>query len=388
MRWSHYLDGFFRKTGKFMTGNYRFKILGFKILLLMLLVSFSNAQNPLVDVLDALGIGYRGELGAQFETLLNRDTQQQAWTLDGRLELDSNLDYGSGDVQLTAVTAPRIVFSNAETVNEDGTTEQDFVRAHLGLTEVYGFTTLGAFDVSAGLERLPLEYARLSVPLNLEPILEGSLRRGLLGARASYFTGDWRLRGGLFYDGLYDDSSDELGGFASARRSFGNFELEAFGVYAGEPILGAGGSGVLEGIWLLEDIVVYGEAWWLVDSNDLRASFGATGNPAFGSWTVELSYLVPGLGSVKFDGADDGSRDTTATDPRPAVLGQLDWVIDNEHGLTVSGATFFDDDATRGQASIIYSNLGFEDQFTASITTLIGPEPVTVVGSVGVRYFF
>jgi len=335
-----------------------------------------------------LGINYRGDIGAQIATIQSDGLQQYALLLSSRLELNTRLTFGASDIDLLAVSEPSVRFDSAETLLSDGTTEQNFVDINLGLSEAYGLTTRGAFDVSVGLERLPLEYARLSVPLNLEPVLAENVRRGLLGARVNYFSGDYRVLGGLFYDGLYPDSSDELGAFASVRRSFGEFELEGFGVYAGEPIVGVGGSGIVQGLGFLEDIVVYGEAWWLFDSEQARATVGATGNPAFGAWTLELAYLVPGLGSVKFAGADDGAGNFITTDPRPAVLAQIDWPIDAENSLAVSGASFFDDDGTRGQVSVIYNNLGFDDQLTASVTVLEGPEPLVVVGSVGVRYFF
>lgn len=355
---------------------------------LVLVCSSALAQAPLARVLETLGVNYRGDLGVQLETVQSDGLQQYAFVLSGRLDFDAPVTVAGTDVDLIAVSEPSVRFDSAETFLPDGTSEQDFVSVNLGLSEMYGLTTRGAFDVSAGLERLPLEYARLSVPLNLEPVLAENVRRGLLGARANYFSGDYRVRGGLFYDGLYEGVSDELGGFASVRRSFGEFELEGFGVYAGEPIVGMGGSGIVQGLGFLEDIVVYGEAWWLFDARQARASVGATGNPSFGAWTLELAYLVPGLGSVKFEGADDGAGNVLTTEPRPAVLAQIDWPIDSEHSLTVSGASFFDDDGTRGQVSVIYSNLGFDDQLTASVTVLEGPEPLAVVGSVGVRYFF
>jgi hypothetical protein len=355
---------------------------------LVVFCSSALAQTPLARVLTTLGINYRGDIGVQLETVQSDRLQQYALVLSSRLDLDTRLTFAETDLDLIAVTEPSMRFDSAETFLPDGNSERDFVSVNLGLSEAYGLTSQGAFDVSAGLERLPLEYARLSVPLNLEPVLAENVRRGLLGARANYFSGDYRARGGLFYDGFYSGSSDELGGFASVRRSFGEFELEGFGVYAGEPIVGVGGSGIVQGLGFLEDIVVYGEAWWLFDSRQARATFGATGNPSFGAWTLELAYLVPGLGSVKFEGADDGAGNVLTTDPRPAVLAQIDWPIDSEHSLTVSGASFFDDDGTRGQVSVIYSNLGFDDQLTASVTVLEGPEPLAVVGSVGVRYFF
>lgn len=354
---------------------------------LVVFCSSALAQAPLERVLENIGINYRGDIGVQLETVQSDSLQQYAFVLSGRLDLDARLSVADTDIDLIAVTEPSMRFDGAETLLPDGTIEQDFLDVNVGLSEAYGLTTRGAFDVSAGLERLPLEYARLSVPLNLEPVLAENVRRGLLGARVNYFSGDYRVRGGLFYDGLYEGSSDELGAFASVRRSFGEFELEGFGVYAGEPIVGVGGSGIVQGLGFLEDIVVYGEAWWLFDSEQARASVGATGNPSFGSWTLEIAYLVPGLGSVKFEGADDAA-DVATTDPRPAVLAQINWPIDAENSLTVSGASFFDDDGTRGQVSVIYSNLGFDDQLTASVTVLEGPEPLVVVGSVGVRYFF
>ena len=349
--------------------------------------SIAFAQAPLARVLENVGINYRGEIGAQLENIHSDGLQQYAFVLSGRLDFDTRLTFAGSDTDLIAVTEPSVRFDSAETFLPDGSSEQDFVSVNLGLSEAYALTTQGAFDVSAGLERLPLEYARLSVPLSLEPVLAENVRRGLLGARANYFTADYRVRGGLFYDGLYAGASDKLGGFASVRRSFGEFELEGFGVYAAEPIIGVAGSGIVQAVGLLEDIVVYGEAWWLVDSSQARATVGATGNPVFGSWTLEVAYLVPGLGSVKFEGADDGASVIT-TDPRPAVLAQVDWRIDADNSLTLSGASFFDDDGTRGQVSLIYSNFGFDDQLTASVTVLEGPEPLAVVGAVGVRYFF
>jgi hypothetical protein len=174
-----------------------------------------------------------------------------------------------------------------------------------GLTEVYGRYKVGEFDVSVGLERLPLETARLSVPFSLSEVSredvsadspKGSLA-GLWGARVLWYPGDYRFRLASFYR-----TEDEQFGIAlSAKRFFGEFELEATAIYDNHFTFGLNGSG------LLGDIVVYGETWLLLNTpvtngteTTFRGLLGATGYLGDSLWTLEAGYFPSFSASSSF----------------------------------------------------------------------------------------
>ena len=75
----------------------------------------------------------------------------------------------------------------------------DSARLEPGLTEAFALYRLDNVDLSAGLERLPLETARLSVPFRVEPVGKLGQPLGVLGARATVYLTDWRVRPALVY---------------------------------------------------------------------------------------------------------------------------------------------------------------------------------------------
>jgi hypothetical protein len=175
------------------------------------------------------------------------------------------------------------------------------VEGEIGLTELYGRYQVGDFDISAGFERLPLETARLSVPFSLSEVSsedvsadspKGSLE-GIWGARVLWYPGDYRFRLASFYR-----TGDEQFGVAfSAKRFFGEFELEATAIYDNHFTFGLNGSG------LLGEVVVYGETWLLLNTpatdgteTTFRALLGATGYLGDSLWTLEAGYF-PSFGS-------------------------------------------------------------------------------------------
>jgi hypothetical protein len=168
-----------------------------------------------------------------------------------------------------------------------------------GLTEAFIRYRVGAADITVGLERLPLEYARLSRPYSLEPIRASGQPQGLLGARAAFFTGDWRVRPALFYR-LTDN---QVGGALSVRRSFSQLELEAHLTYLERPGIGLGGSG------LLGDTVLYGDLWLLFTPTEFRGALGASGFLGDSLWTLEAAYAPNPL--------------VQPETPFPQLLGQL-----------------------------------------------------------------
>lgn len=156
-----------------------------------------------------------------------------------------------------------------------------------GLTEAYAQYRFENADVSAGLERLPIEYARLSVPYRLEPVSKSGQPLGLLGLRASFFLDDWRFRPNV----LYRTQDKQLGAVLSVRKNFAEFELEAHGSYlANELAVGLGGSG------LAGDLIIYGEGWTLYDLQnnhwDARAALGLNGFWEDRLWTLEAAYAT------------------------------------------------------------------------------------------------
>lgn len=186
-----------------------------------------------------------------------------------RAQLDASADLADFSVQLRL--EPRLELRGPDAAN---------ARFAPGLSEAYALWRSGNLDLSAGLERLPLETARLSVPYRLEPLDALGRRQGLLGVRATLYLDDWRLRPAL----LYRLQDARAGSSLSLRRSFASFELEGHLSYLARFGLGLTGSG------LLGDTVLYGEAWLLTGPWEGRGALGASGYLGEALWTAELAY--------------------------------------------------------------------------------------------------
>jgi hypothetical protein len=184
-----------------------------------------------------------------------------------------------------------LVLDPSVTVNDKSELE-----AEIGLTELYGRYEVGDFNFSVGLERLPLEAARLSIPFSLgetssEDVSAADpkgLQSGLLSARALWYPGDYRFRVASFYKA--DD--EQFGVALSAKRFFGEFELEVTGIYDNHFTFGLNGSG------LFGDVVVYGETWLLLNTpvaggteTTFRGLLGATGYLGDNLWILEVGYF-------------------------------------------------------------------------------------------------
>lgn len=149
-----------------------------------------------------------------------------------------------------------------------------------GLSELYLLYRENELDVSAGLERLPLEVARLSLPYSLEAVSPLGNRLGRWGARVSWNPEATRLRLALLED------ASQLLPVLSLRREFGDFELEAHALYPTRWVLGLGGSGTVAGL------VVYGEGWLLLNPLEARYALGLSGSLGEGVWTLEGGYAT------------------------------------------------------------------------------------------------
>jgi hypothetical protein len=209
-------------------------------------------------------------------------------SLTAHLEVDLTFD----DLGFFLVLEPNV------TVNDKSALD-----GKIGLTEVYGRYQIGDFDISAGFERLPLETARLSVPFSLSEVSSENVsadapkgsQQGIWGARVLWYPSDYRFRLVSFY--RTDD--EQVGVALSAKRFFGDFELEATAIYDNHFIFGLNGSG------LFGDVVVYGETWVLLNTpiangteTSVRGMLGATGYWGDGLWTLEAGYF-PNVTSAK-----------------------------------------------------------------------------------------
>jgi len=225
-----------------------------------LLFSFAFAQ-----------VTYKGELsfGVNPSLIASHEISrpQASLTLRGHLELE----YAFEPLDFRVVLDPSvsIVGSSVQASSFD-----------FGLTEAFALYRFDRVDVSVGLERLALETARLSQPFSLEPKTSLGQPLGLLGARATVFLEDWRIRPAFLY--RYQD--EQAGAVLSVKRDFRDFDLEAQFVYLNGFSLGLGGSG------LVGDIVVYGEAWLLAQTLNTRAALGLSGFYGDMLWTTELAY--------------------------------------------------------------------------------------------------
>lgn len=204
-------------------------------------------------------------LELRFSTALaiNNTPLTASWSLGAHLEARYNLS----PLRLNLVLDPGVSFSRSVTTDA-------------GLTELYALYREGQLDVSAGLERLPLEAARLSLPYSLEPVSPLGTRQGRWGARVSWNPEETRVRLAILED------AGRLIPILSLRREFGAFELEAHALYPARWVVGLGGSGTVAGL------VVYGESWLFFNPLEARYALGLSGSLADSLWTLEGGYAT------------------------------------------------------------------------------------------------
>jgi len=320
---------------------------------LLLLLAGSVAAQPNV----------RGDVGFSADALLTDVLPAQ---VRGTLFAHLEADYVLGPVTLNLVLDPSLRLSEGASEN---VTEK--INVEPGLTEAYARFTEGAFDVSAGLERLPLEYARLSLPFSVERTLRRGVRQGVPGARVLWYPGDYRVRAALLY-------RDALISLVSVKRAFGDFELEGFALYRERAVFGAGGSG------LVGDLVVYGEGWLLTAPVEARGALGVTGYLGDSLWTLEGSYALP-----------DGELSLTPDDlpallsSYPQLLGQLSLPQGEGAGLELLAGVGLPEGRLVGQAGLSYSETSpAGEQVTASLGTQVSSAVFAVTLQLGLKTFF
>src|SRR5574337_1301594 len=231
----------------------------------------------------------------------------------------------------------------------------------LTVTEAF-FRTRGVSELSVGIERIPLEVARLTIPYSIEPVDILQTRAGVAGARLQWFPNtQTRLRVAMLEDG------GRISPLVSARREFTDFEVEAHAFrHAGRTVLGGGGSG------LLGSLVVYGELWSLSDPQEWRYAAGLSGSVPDGLWTVEYGY----------------ASELPGAPPRHQLAGQVAKQYGPEVTLTATGRLFADPDAYRSEVVVELSRAVGTVEYKVSVQALFGPVPPQAVIASGLRWFF
>lgn len=235
-----------------------------------------------------------------------------------------------------------------------------------GLTEAFALYRFGNLDLSAGLERLPLQTARLSVPFRVEPVGKLGQPLGLLGVRANVYLTDWRVRPAL----LYRVQDDRLGGVLSVRREFASFDLEAHVLYLDGFTFSVGGSG------LIGDIVVYGEAWLLTNPWDGRGALGLSGFAGDLLWTLEAAYAADPLEPTSLDPDPNPNEPTlpNLANAYPQLSGQFSLPVGDggsvelNTGLGLRGSLLGDSSALQASTSLFYRHTGGDYRVTAGPT--------------------
>ena len=302
----------------------------FPILLTLLTLPLACAQ-----------LNTRGELefAADAGALIGNPPQaeQFGWTIAAHLEADYELNPLTFYLELD----PSLRFSEE-------------VRGEPGLTELYAATSSGAIELSAGRERLALEYARVTLPYMVEETNNRGVRLGVPGVRAIWYPENYRVRGAVFY-------RDTVIPLVNVRRTFGTFELEATALYQDRFVAGLGGSGSLG------DLVVYGEGWLLTDPVKARGALGVTGYLRDRLWTIEGAYapLEP---------------DALAPELSPAALrvaGQITVLQDEGSSLDLDARVGFPETGTEFSPTLSYTALGAQElsatlrgRFSDSVTGL------------------
>lgn len=227
-----------------------------------------------------------------------------------------------------------------------------------GLTEAYVEWRRPRYDLRFGVERIPLETARLSVPFAIETADAIGTRQGRLGARVHWYPDDaTRVRLALL----------EHGGTArpalSLRRALPSVEMEAHALAfgSGRTALGAGASG------LAGRLVVYGEVWMLTAPFETRYAAGTSGSLPQGLWTIEAGYAAALGGSL--------ARLQPAGGPaRLQVAGQLLRRVGDDLTITGTAWIFSDPDAIRGQAAAEMTRSVGDAVYSLVLIALVGPE--------------
>ena len=304
---------------------------------MLLATSFASAQ-----------LNYRGEFEvAEDATVIFNAPEQVGWTVAAHLEADYRLDPVTFNLELD----PSLRFS-------------DEVTAEPGLTELYAQTSFGDVEISAGRERLALEYARATLPFTVEEINDRGVRLGVPGVRATWFPENYRVRGALFY-------RDALVPLVNVRRTFGEFEFEATALYQDRFVAGLGGSGSVG------DLVVYGEGWLLTDPVNARGALGVTGYLGDRLWTLEGAYapLEP---------------DALAPDLGPTavrVAGQITLLQDADSSLDLDARVGFPDTGVEVIPTLNYTALG-DQELTASLGGRFSEAATILTFNLSVRAFF
>ena len=336
---------------------------------LLLLVPFLAATLAFAQ------LSYRGEIEvagdlsfASTNQVLNEGI---GLSLRGHLEADYSLD----PLDFRLVLDPTVLVTSAGL---------DSAFIDPGLTEAFALYRLDSVDFSAGLERLPLETARLSVPFRVEPVNRLGQPLGLLGVRANVYLEDWRVRPAL----VYRFQDDQLGGVVSVRREFASFDLEAHFLYLNGFAVGLGGSG------LVGDIVVYGEAWLLANPWDGRGALGASGFIGDLLWTLEAAYAADPLDTATETELDFEETLLNTANPYPQLLGQLSLPVGDEGNLDLNASFGWvdgflgDSSALQAIGSLLYTYSESDYQVTVG-PTFNHTEFVTVYGlRLGVTAFF
>ena len=317
-------------------------------------------------------LSYKGEI--EIATDLSLVSVNQTLTDTFGLSFRGHLeaDYALDPVDFRLVLDPTVRLNGSDAEN---------ALLEPGLTEAFALYRTGRVDISAGLERLPLETARLSAPFRVEPVNDTGQPLGLLGARASIFLDSWRVRPAF----IFRTQDEQLGGVVSVRREFSSFDLEAHALYLDGFTVGLGGSG------LVGDIVLYGEAWLLTDPLDGRGALGLSGYWGDLLWTGEVAYAADPVDS---DLDLDDLNLNEAANAYPQLLGQLSlpqgdagsWELNASLGLIDSVVE--DSNTLQALGSLLYTHTESDYQLTAGPTFNHG-ELATVYGvRLGVTAFF
>ncbi len=241
-----------------------------------------------------------------------------------------------------------------------------------GLTEAYLEWRRPQLDIRAGVERLPLETARLAAPFVIEPIDAIGTRQGILGARLDWYPDhQTRLRlAVLEHDGRLHPA-------VSLRRALGSFEVEAhaLGFGSGRTALGLGTSGLVGGL------VAYGEFWALTAPAETRYAVGISGSIPDGLWTAEVSYgqeLAGPLARLRFAEAP----------LRLQLAGQIMRRLREDLTLTATARVFSDDEPYRAQTAVEIARTVGDTTYSLALIALLGPQPPVGVITTSVRLAF
>lgn len=221
-------------------------------------------------------------------------------SLQARLQLEQALPEG---IRMRVVLQPSV------SVDDVATRGMPTVSWQHGLSEAVLVRSVGAWDVSMGLQRWSLGEMRLAPLMARDVAVMPGDPRGVWGVRGIGFLHPWRVEVGLTAEAARLDAPNDVTPGAWGTAVSMRYDAPAATLAGHAHAVAAGVDGAMvvalgtSASTTVASWVPYGEAWWTSPGGALRVGAGVNGYAGEVSWTVEGAW---GPQDVRLQPTPDG----------------------------------------------------------------------------------